>query len=94
MQRVCQDQAPSLVNVVKASSEVDQLGIFQMMTAANHPFEVSVSVNVRPLNFTVDTGASVSLVSKQTWCRLGCPVLTSVHTTFAPTLRSPSNLMV
>jgi len=44
----------------KASNEVDQLGIFPMTTAANHPFEVSVSVNGKPINFTVDTGQSVS----------------------------------
>ena len=65
----------------KASNEVDQLGIFPMTTAANHPFEVSVSVNGKPINFTVDTGASVSLVNEQTWCCLGWPVLVSVHTT-------------
>ena len=44
----------------KASNEVDQLGIFPMTTAVNHPFEVSVSVNGKPINFTVDTGQSVS----------------------------------
>ena len=69
-----------LVDVVKAGNEVDQLGMFPTTTAANHPFEVSVSVNGRAVNFAVDSGASVSVVSKQTWCRLGCPVLASVHT--------------
>jgi len=43
--RVYQGQAPSSVNVVKAGDEVHQLGMFPTTTAANHPFEVSVSVN-------------------------------------------------
>ena len=62
MQKVCQGQAPSSVSVVKASSEFDQLGIFPMTTAANDPFEVSVSVNGRPVNFAVDQ--SLSCISR------------------------------
>jgi len=56
-----------LVDVVKAGNEVDQLGMFPMTTAANHPFEVSVSVNGRAVNFAVNTGASTSFIRKQTW---------------------------
>ena len=56
MWRICPGQAPSSVNVVKAGSEDLHLIIFLMMTAANYPFEVSVSVNGRPVNFAVDTG--------------------------------------
>jgi len=67
VQRVCQGQAPSWVDVVKAGNEVDQLGMFPMTTAANHPFEVSVSVNGRAVNFAVNTGASTSFIRKQTW---------------------------
>ena len=96
MWRVCQGQAQSSVDVVKDSNEIDQLGIFLKTTAANHPFEVSISVNGKLVNFAVDTRASVGLMSKQTWCCLSCLVLASVNTvlhTYTGELIKPLCLM-
>ena len=51
----------------KASAHTQEYTLFHVHLGQNKPYEVTISVNGNPLRMKIDTGASVSVVDKETF---------------------------
>ena len=72
-----------------SSSEIDHDDVFlgAVGTAAENPWSVTLQLNGEPVEFQIDTGAEVSIISDQLHKKISSPSLTPVP----QTLRGPGN---
>ena len=69
------------------SAPMNNEAFLGVVTSNGNPWSIVVSVNEKPIEFEIDTGAEVSVISKKAHRDIGCPTLRSPE----KTLRGPSN---